>query len=55
MGIKTMRKWGFFLFNDSTIGELKVTWRTFKGYLCCKTIFCNKVALDVELMNYFFI
>ena len=21
----------------------------FKGYLCCKTSFCNKVALDVQL------
>ena len=24
-----------------------------KGYLCCKTIFCNKVALNVYLMNFF--
>ena len=24
-----------------------------KGYLCCKTIFCHKVALDVQSMNFF--
>ena len=23
-----------------------------KGYLCCKTIFCHKVALDVQLIFY---
>ena len=28
--------------------------QTLKGYLCSKTIFCNKVALDVQLMNFFF-
>ena len=27
--------------------------QTLKGYLCSKTIFCNKVALDVQLMNFF--
>ena len=26
---------------------------TFKGYLCYKTIFCHKVALDTQLMNFF--
>ena len=25
----------------------------FKGYLCYRTIFCHKVALDVQLMNFF--
>ena len=25
----------------------------FKGYLHCKTIFCHKVALDAQLMNFF--
>ena len=24
-----------------------------KDYLCCKTILCHKVALDVQLMNFF--
>ena len=27
--------------------------RLFKGYLRYKTIFCNKVASDVKLMNFF--
>ena len=26
---------------------------TFKGYLRYETIFCHKVAFDVELMNFF--
>ena len=25
----------------------------FKGYLCCKTIHCHKVAIDMQLMNFF--
>ena len=29
--------------------------RQFKGYLRYKTILCHKVALDVQLMNFFFI
>ena len=28
---------------------------TFKGYLRYKTIFCNKSALDVQLMNFFYL
>ena len=40
--------------------NLSVKWKQihtileFKGYLRYKTIFCNKVALDVKLMNFLF-
>ena len=29
--------------------------KLFKDYLCYKTIFCHKVALDVQLMNFFYL
>ena len=32
---------------------VEVTFNFFKGYLCYKTIFCHKVALDAQLLNFF--
>ena len=34
-------------------GNWLVTCKKLKGYLHYKTIFCHKVALDVQLMNFF--
>ena len=34
--------------------NLHYHWNLFKGYLRYKTIFCNKVALDVKLVNFLF-
>ena len=43
--------------NTWDIPDNKTFWKkvkpSLKGYLCYKTIFCHKVALNVQLMNFF--